>query len=84
LRSSALVSRVAVMMQGGSALFVFFAIVFLGESASTREWAGLGGIFVAMILLSLSLQGGAAEGATDAFARNQVTKRQSGAQRPSA
>ena len=67
------VSLVAVMMQGGIALFVLFAMVFLGESASTREWAGLGGIFAAIVLLSLSLQGGAAQGATDAFALGVLT-----------
>ena len=58
--SDAPVSLVAVMMQGGIALFVIFAVVFLHEQANAREWAGIVGILVAMVVLGLSLTGGAA------------------------
>ncbi len=58
--SDAPVSLVAVMMQGGIALFVIFATVFLHEKASAREWAGIIGILVAMVVLGVSLTGGAA------------------------
>ncbi len=57
--SDAPVSLVAVMMQGGIALFVIFAAVFLREKANRREWAGIIGILAAMVLLGLSLTGGA-------------------------
>ncbi len=57
------VSLVAVMMQGGIALFVVFAAVFLHERAAPREWAGIAGIVAAMAMLALSLEGGAAESA---------------------
>ena len=67
------VSLVVVVMQGGIALFVLFAIIFLGERASIREWAGLSGIFAAMILLSLSLRGGASESTIDIFALGVLT-----------
>jgi drug/metabolite transporter (DMT)-like permease len=60
--SDAPVSLVAVMMQGGIALFVIFATVFLHERASAREWAGIIGILVAMVVLGVSLTGGAAGG----------------------
>ena len=49
------VSLVAVMMQGGIALFVLFAILFLGERASAAEWAAIGGVIAAMVMVSLSL-----------------------------
>jgi drug/metabolite transporter (DMT)-like permease len=62
------VSLLAVTMQGGIALFIIFAAVFLGERADVREWLGIVGIVVAMILLALSLQTGAAEGAIDGAA----------------
>src|SRR6185312_12503649 len=55
------VSLLAVAMQGGIALFVVFAEVFLGERAQGREWLGIGGILVSMVLLALSLPGGAAQ-----------------------
>jgi len=58
--SDAPVSLVAVMMQGGIALFVIFAVVFLHEKANAREWAGIIGILAAMVVLGLSLRGGAA------------------------
>jgi drug/metabolite transporter (DMT)-like permease len=53
--ANAPVSLVAVMMQGGIALFVLFAVTFLGERARFREWIGIGGIVAALILLGLSL-----------------------------
>jgi uncharacterized membrane protein len=39
--SHAPVSMVAVMMQGGIALFVIASVVILGERASPREWIGM-------------------------------------------
>jgi uncharacterized membrane protein len=50
------VSLVAVMMQGGIAVFVLIAMVFLHERASHAEAAGIVGIILAMLLLALSLQ----------------------------
>ena len=63
--SQAPVSMVAVMMQGGIALFVIFSVVVHGERASPAEWAGIGAIVVGMILLSLSLSAGASQGTID-------------------
>jgi drug/metabolite transporter (DMT)-like permease len=60
--SDAPVSLVAIMMQAGIGLFVVFAVLFLHEQASAREWAGIGGITAAMVMLALSLEGGAAQG----------------------
>ncbi len=63
--SQAPVSMVAVMMQGGIALFVIFSVVVLGERARPAEWAGIIAIVVGMILLSMSLSAGASHGALD-------------------
>src|SRR5580658_11061420 len=60
--SHAPVSMVAVMMQGGIALFVVASVVILGERASPREWAGIGAIVFGMLMLTLSLNGGETEG----------------------
>lgn len=60
--SQAQVSMVAVMMQGGTAMFVLFAVVILGERADGREWAGIGAILLGMILLAASLSNSDAEG----------------------
>jgi hypothetical protein len=57
--SGAPVSAVAVMMQGGIALFVIASVIILRERASMREWIGIGTIALAMLLLTLSLNGGA-------------------------
>lgn len=56
--SAAPVSLIAVMMQGGTALFVIFAVIFLHERAAPGEWLGIGGIIAAMLLLAFSLQSG--------------------------
>jgi drug/metabolite transporter (DMT)-like permease len=61
--SQAPVSMVAVMMQGGIALFVIFSVVVLGERARISEWAGIIAIVIGMILLSMSLSAGASQGA---------------------
>jgi len=61
--SQAPVSMVAVMMQGGIALFVIFSVVVLGERARPAEWAGIIAIVTGMILLSVSLSAGAEQGA---------------------
>jgi hypothetical protein len=60
--SAAPVSLIAVMMQGGTALFVLFAVIFLHERAAPGEWVGIGGIVGAMLLLAFSLQSGGAAG----------------------
>ena len=49
------VSLLAVMMQGGIAVFVLIAMVFLHERAKPAEAAGIVGIILAMVLLALSL-----------------------------
>ncbi|MFZ0676170.1 hypothetical protein [Candidatus Binatus sp.] len=61
--SRAPVSMVAVMGQGGIALFVVASVIVLGERASPREWAGIGAIVFGMLMLALSLQGGEVDGA---------------------
>lgn len=61
--SGAPVSMVAVMMQGGIALFVVASVVMLGERASPREWVGIAAIVFGMLMLTLSLNGGETEGA---------------------
>ncbi|MGH7838352.1 MAG: hypothetical protein ACREQC_11100, partial [Candidatus Binataceae bacterium] len=59
------VSMLAVMMQGGIAIFVIFAALFLHERARAGEWIAIGAVVAAMILLTMSLRGGAAERAAD-------------------
>ena len=56
------VSLLAVMMQGGIAVFVVIAIVLLHERVNSVEAAGIIGIFLAMVLLALSLRGAAPQG----------------------
>jgi len=63
--SHAPLSMVAVMMQGGIGLFVICSVLFFGERARPAEWAGIVAIVMGMLLLSLSLSGGASQGATD-------------------
>ena len=63
--SHAPVSMVAVMMQGGIALFVIASVVILGERASPREWIGIAAIVLGILMLTLSLNGAAAT--EDAF-----------------
>jgi hypothetical protein len=58
--SDAPVSLVAVMMQGGIALFVIFAVLFLRERATPWEWTGIAGIAAAMVMLAFSLGSGVA------------------------
>jgi drug/metabolite transporter (DMT)-like permease len=60
--SQAPVSMVAVVMQAGIALFVVASVLILGERASPREWVGIGAIVFGMVMLTLSLSGGEAEG----------------------
>jgi multidrug transporter EmrE-like cation transporter len=59
------VSLVSVMMQGGIALFVIFAVIFLHERAQPIEWLGISAIIIAIVILALSLSSGAAEGGVD-------------------
>lgn len=63
--SGAPVSMLAVTMQGGIALFVLLAVLFLGERANPREWLGIAGIVAAIALLGLSLPGGTTQSATN-------------------
>jgi drug/metabolite transporter (DMT)-like permease len=63
--SRAPVSMVAVMGQGGIALFVVASVVILGERANRREWAGIGAIVFGMLMLALSLNGGETDIAFD-------------------
>jgi drug/metabolite transporter (DMT)-like permease len=60
--SKAPVSMVAVMGQGGIALFVVASVIVLGERANRREWAGIGTVVFGMLMLTLSLTGGEIEG----------------------
>ncbi|HEY6395706.1 MAG TPA: hypothetical protein VIX12_09835, partial [Candidatus Binataceae bacterium] len=53
--SGSAVSLLAVMMQGGIAIFVLFSVLFLGERARAREWLGIGSIVLGMVLLTISL-----------------------------
>jgi uncharacterized membrane protein len=66
--SQAPVSMVAVMMQGGTAMFVVFAVLILGERADGREWIGIVATVFGMILLAASLSSADTEGALDARA----------------
>ena len=63
--SRAPVSMVAVMMQGGIALFVVGSVLILGERARSREWIGIGAIVLGMVMLTLSIPGGQSEGALE-------------------
>jgi drug/metabolite transporter (DMT)-like permease len=63
--SRAPVSMVAVMGQGGIAVFVVASVVVLGERASPREWAGIAAIVFGMLMLTLSLNSGETEGALE-------------------
>jgi drug/metabolite transporter (DMT)-like permease len=59
--SGAPVSMLAVMMQGNVAVFVLFAALFLHERAGVGEWLAIGAVVAAILLLAMSLHGGAAE-----------------------
>jgi drug/metabolite transporter (DMT)-like permease len=59
--SGAPVSMLAVVMQGGIAVFVVCSALVLRERADAAEWLGIGGVVTAMLLLGISLQGGAVE-----------------------
>jgi drug/metabolite transporter (DMT)-like permease len=63
--SVAPISMVSVMMQGGIALFVLFAVMFLGERARPREWAGIAITIIAMAILGASLSAGETQTQTD-------------------
>ena len=62
--TAAPISLVSVMMQGGIALFVLFAVIFLGETARPSEWAGIAITIFGMLLLAISLSAGEAQGPT--------------------
>ena len=63
--SVAPISMVSVMMQGGIALFVLFAVMFLGERARAREWAGIAITIIGMAILGASLSAGETQTPTD-------------------
>jgi drug/metabolite transporter (DMT)-like permease len=58
------ISLVSVMMQGGIALFVLFAVVFLGERARPSEWAGIVVTILGMLILAISLSSGEVQAPT--------------------
>jgi len=62
--SAAPISMVSVMMQGGIALFVLFAVMSLGERARPREWAGIAITIIAMAILGASLSAGETQAPT--------------------
>ena len=49
------VSLLAVVMQGGLALFLVMAVIFLGEHASRVEWVGIAILVFAMVAVAFSL-----------------------------
>ena len=59
------ISLVSVAMQGGIALFVLFAVLFLGERARPSEWAGIAITILGMLLLAISLTTGEAQSQTE-------------------
>jgi uncharacterized membrane protein len=63
--ANAPISLLAVMMQGGIALFILCAVIFLGEHASLAEWAGITIIVLAMVAAALSLTPATATGRLD-------------------
>ncbi len=63
--SVAPISMVSVMMQGGIALFVLSAVMFLGERARPREWAGIAITVIGMAILGASLSAGETQTPTD-------------------
>ena len=63
--SRAPISMVSVMMQGGIALFVLFAVIFLGERARLREWVGIAITIIGMAILGVSLSAGETQTPTD-------------------
>ncbi len=67
------VSMLAVMMQGGIAVFVVFAAIFLHERASAREWTGIVGVLVAMLLLVASIDGGLASSESNPWALHAIS-----------
>jgi hypothetical protein len=66
--SRAPVSLMAVVMQGGIALFVLLTVIFLGERARVWEWLGIATFVAAALMLGASLDAGAAPGALDIVA----------------
>jgi drug/metabolite transporter (DMT)-like permease len=66
--SNAQVSMVAVMQQGGIALFVVLSILILGERARPGEWAGIIAISIGMLMLAWSLSPDDSQGAMDSGA----------------
>jgi drug/metabolite transporter (DMT)-like permease len=59
------ISLVSVMMQGGIALFVLFAVIFLHERARPSEWIGIAITILGMLLLAISLSSGEAQAPTE-------------------
>jgi uncharacterized membrane protein len=63
--ANAPISMIAVMMQGGIALFVVLSVLLMGERANRREWTGIVAIGAGMLMLSLSLGAGTPGGRLD-------------------
>jgi multidrug transporter EmrE-like cation transporter len=62
------ISVVAIMMQGGIAMFVMFSVIVLGERGTPYEWSGIGAVIAAIAMLSMSLGAGAESGAINKVA----------------
>jgi hypothetical protein len=62
------ISLVSVAMQGGIALFVIIAVVFLRERALPYEWAGILITIIAMVMLGFSLSKHEAQAMADSAA----------------
>jgi uncharacterized membrane protein len=67
------VSLLAVVMQGGIALFLLMAVIFLGEHASRSEWIGIVVLVCAMLAVTLSIGSDVATSRLDARALTVVT-----------
>jgi hypothetical protein len=67
------VSLLAVVMQGGLALFLVMAVIFLGEHASRVEWIGIAALVFAMVAVALSLSPEASSGRLDERSLAMVT-----------
>jgi hypothetical protein len=59
------ISLVSVAMQGGIALFVLCAVIFLGERAGPWEWAGIAITIAGMLIAAASLSAGETQAPTD-------------------
>ncbi|MBF6568889.1 MAG: hypothetical protein IVW54_08440 [Candidatus Binataceae bacterium] len=66
--ANAPISLIAVMMQGGIGLFILFAVIFLGERASSAEWTGVMIVVLAMAAVAISVHSNLARNFIDPHA----------------